>query len=67
MDRQLKLDRYSIRRDAFGWSIIDTLTGQVACQDNVTLTGLSAQDADELAGQLSWLARRDQGSLRGAK
>jgi hypothetical protein len=26
----------------------------------VTLSGLSAQDADELADNLSWLARRDE-------
>ncbi|WP_334436999.1 hypothetical protein [Bradyrhizobium sp. AZCC 1610] len=63
MTREPKLARYTIRRDAFGWSIIDAMTGQVACRDNVTLSGLSAEDADDLADGLSWLARRDQERL----
>jgi hypothetical protein len=52
--------RYTIRRDAFGWSVIDVTTGLVVCRDSVTLTGLSVQDADDLADSLSWLARRDE-------
>lgn len=55
--------RYTIRRDALGWSVIDVFTGQVACRDNVTLTGFSSRKkADDLAKALSWLyrkARRD--------
>ena len=52
--------RYTTRRDAFGWSVIDVMTGLVACRDSVTLTGLSAEDADDLADSLSWLERRDE-------
>jgi hypothetical protein len=53
-----KYARYTIRRDAFGWSVIDVMTGLVVCRDSVTLTGLSVQD--DLADSLSWLARRDE-------
>ncbi|SDK42863.1 hypothetical protein [Bradyrhizobium ottawaense] len=60
MAHKPKYARYTIRRDTFGWSVIDVLTGLVACQDTVTLTGLSAEDADDLADSLSWLARRDE-------
>jgi hypothetical protein len=67
MDREPKLARYTIRRDAFGWSVIDAMTGLVACRDNVTLSGLSVQDADDLADSLSWLARRDQERLDGGR
>ena len=63
MDRRPKPARYTIRRDAFGWSVIDLMTGHVACRDNVTLSGLSVEDADDLADSLSWLARRAQERL----
>jgi hypothetical protein len=46
--------RYTIRRDAFGWSVIDTHTGRVAERNNVTLTGLGAEEADDAANALSW-------------
>ena len=52
--------RYTIRLDAFGWSVIDAVTGLVVCRDSVTLTGLSAEDADDLADGLSWIERRDE-------
>jgi len=31
-----------------------------SCRDRVTLTGLDAEDADDLADGLSWIARRDE-------
>jgi hypothetical protein len=60
MDREPKTAGYTIRRDALGWSVIDVMTGKVACRDNVTLTGLDTEDADDLADGLSWIARRDE-------
>jgi hypothetical protein len=51
--------RHGIRKDTFGWSVIDHLTGLVAEHERVTLTGLTVQDADDLADSLSYLARRD--------
>ena len=60
MAREPKTARYTIRRDPFGWSVIDTLTGLVACREAVTLTGLSAEDADDVADAMSWIARRDE-------
>jgi hypothetical protein len=54
-----KPTRYGIRKDTFGWSVIDHLTGLVAEHERVTLTGLTVQDADDLADSLSYLARRD--------
>jgi len=60
MSRATKIARYRIRRNAFGWSVIDATTGLVVCRDSVTLTGLSAEDADDLADSLSWLERRGE-------
>ncbi len=36
-------DRFAIRRDVFGWTVFDVITGHVAIHDNVTLTGLTAE------------------------
>lgn len=44
--------------------MVDGLTGQVACRDNVTLTGLAMEEADDLADALSWLYRK---ATRGLK
>jgi hypothetical protein len=55
----LKPARYGIRKDPFGWSVIDQLTSLVAEHERVTLTGLTVQDADDLADSLSYLARRN--------
>jgi len=60
MAREPKTARYTIRRDALGWSVIDAMTGKVAFWDRVTLTVLDAEDADDIADGLSWIARRDE-------
>ena len=60
MDREPKTARYTIRRDSLGWSVVDAMTGNVACRDKVTLIGLDAEDADDIADGLSWIARRDE-------
>ena len=58
MSIEQKLARYTIRNDRLGWSVIDTVTGNVACREGVTLTGLTLVEADDLADAMSWLARR---------
>ena len=45
--------RYAIRKDAFGWTVIDTSTDTVATHEGVTLTGLDVSTADDLADLLS--------------
>jgi hypothetical protein len=45
--------RYAIRKDALGWTVIDTSTDTVATYEGVTLTGLDLSAADDLADLLS--------------
>ena len=45
--------RYTIRKDAFGWTVVDTSTDTVATYEGVTLTGFDVSTADDLADLLS--------------
>jgi hypothetical protein len=45
--------RYTIRKDAFGWTVLDASTDTVATHEGVTLTGLDVSAADDLANLLS--------------
>jgi hypothetical protein len=45
--------RYDIQRDVIGWMIVDTLTGSLACINDVPQIFLSFEDADDLADCLN--------------
>jgi hypothetical protein len=47
--------RYDIRPDPDGWTVYDTVTGSPTAVKDVTQTGLSLEDADDLADLLNRL------------
>ena len=47
--------RYDIKPDDSGWTVYDTATSQAAAVNGVTQSGLSLEDADDLADLLNRL------------
>ena len=47
--------RYDIHHDPDGWTVYDTTTGLPAAVNGVNQTGLSVEDADDLADLLNRL------------
>ena len=60
--------RYAIRKDAFGWTVVDMSTDTVATHEGVTLTGFDVSTADDLADLLSLQhLRTTEGAPSGAR
>lgn len=52
------LQRYAIRQDAKGWTVYDQWTGEAVALTTLLQTGLTRQDATELAEMLNRRAGR---------
>jgi hypothetical protein len=59
-----KKDRYALRSDAAGWTVLELWTGRPAVVAGVPQTGLSEDDARHMAGLLNTQARRGDSSMR---
>jgi hypothetical protein len=59
-----KKDRYVLRSDAAGWTVLELWTGQPAVVAGVAQTGLSEDDAKHMAKLLNTQSRRGDSSMR---
>jgi hypothetical protein len=59
-----KKDRYVLRSDTGGWTVLEIWTGQPAMVAGVAQSGLSEDDARHMADLLNTQARRGDSSMR---
>ncbi len=59
-----KKDRYALRSDAAGWTVLELWTGKAAVVAGVAQSGLSEGDAKHMAKLLNTQARRGDSSMR---
>jgi hypothetical protein len=59
-----KKDRYALRPDPSGWTIMELWTGQPAILAGTPQTGLTEADAQHTVGLLNKSARRGDASMR---
>jgi hypothetical protein len=59
-----KKDRYALRPDATGWTVVVLWTGKPAVVAGVAQAGLSEDDARHMAGLLNAQSRRGDSSMR---
>jgi hypothetical protein len=64
MPDERKQDRYALRADAAGWTVVVLWTGKPAVVAGVPQSGLSEADAQHMAGLLNDQARRGDSSMR---
>ena len=64
MPDERKTDRYVVRRDATGFTVLVVFTGEPAVVGGAPQTGLSEDDARHMAGLLNAQARRGDSSMR---
>jgi hypothetical protein len=64
MPDERKKDRYGLRSDGSGWTVIEIWTGAAAVVAGVAQTGLSEVDAKHMAKVLNTQARRGDSSMR---
>jgi hypothetical protein len=64
MPDERKNDRYAVRRDANGFTVLVVFTGEPAVVGGARQTGLSEEDARHMAGLLNGQARRGDSSMR---
>ena len=64
MPDERKKDRYALRSDEAGWTVLVIWTGKPAVVGGVPQTGLSEADAKHMAGLLNTQARRGDSSMR---
>jgi hypothetical protein len=64
MPDERKKDRYVVRSDSSGWTVLEIWTGTAALVAGVPQTGLSEADARHMAGVLNTQARRGDSSMR---
>jgi hypothetical protein len=57
-------DRYLTCPDRQGFSVVDVWTGEIAAIARVPQTGLSREDADQLAAMLNTRARNGDRTVR---
>jgi hypothetical protein len=57
-------DRYAVRRDAVGWTVFTTFSGEPALVGGAPQTGLSEDDARHTANLLNSQSRRGDSSMR---
>ena len=59
-----KKDRYVLRSDAAGWTVLEIWTGQPAVVAGVAQAGLSEEDAAHMAEILNTQSHRGDSSMR---
>jgi hypothetical protein len=59
-----KKDRYVLRSDAAGWTVLEIWTGKPAVVAGVPQAGLSEDDARHMLGLLNTRSRRGDSSMR---
>lgn len=59
-----KQDRYAIRQDGSGWTVLELWTGKPAQVAGVPQTRLSEADAEHMVKLLNAQARRGDSSMR---
>lgn len=59
-----KKDRYVLRSDAAGWTVLEIWTGKAAVVAGVSQAGLSEKDAKHMANLLNTQSRRGDSSMR---
>jgi hypothetical protein len=64
MPDERKKDRFVVRSDASGWTVLEIWSGAAAVVAGVPQTGLSEPDARHMAGVLNAQARRGDSSMR---
>jgi len=64
MPNQRKANRYDIRPDATGWTVVELWTGQAATIASKVQTGLSEDDARHTAELLNRHAKDGDSSMR---
>ncbi len=64
MPDERKKDRFVLRPDPSGWTIVEVWTGQPAVMAGAPQIGLSEADAKHTAGLLNKGARRGDTSMR---
>jgi hypothetical protein len=64
MPDERRKDRYAVRSDAGGWTVLEIWSGTAAVVAGVPQTGLSEADARHMAGVLNAQARRGDSSMR---
>jgi hypothetical protein len=64
MPDERKKDRYVMRSDAGGWTVLEIWTGQPAVVAGVPQSGLSEDDAKHMTDLLNTQARRGDSSMR---
>jgi hypothetical protein len=64
MPDERRKDRYAVRRDATGWTVFVTFSGEAALVGGVSQSGLSEDDAQHTAKLLNAQSRRGDSSMR---
>lgn len=64
MPDERKKDRYVLRSDSNGWTVLEIWTGQAAVVAGVRQAGLSEDDAKHMTDLLNTQARRGDSSMR---
>jgi hypothetical protein len=64
MPDERKTDRFALRPDPSGWTVVELWTGKPAVVAGLPQTGLSEADAKHTAGLLNKSARRGDTSMR---
>jgi hypothetical protein len=59
-----KKDRYALRSDAAGWTVLEIWTGKPAVVAGVPQAGLSEGDARHMVNLLNTQSRRGDSSMR---
>jgi hypothetical protein len=59
-----KKDRYVLRSDTGGWTVLEIWTGQPAMVAGVAQSGLSEDDARHMVSLLNTQSRRGDSSMR---
>ncbi|WP_397420581.1 hypothetical protein [Phenylobacterium sp.] len=64
MPDERKKDRFALRPDAAGWTVVEIWTGKPALAGGVAQTALSEDDAQHMLKLLNSQARRGDSSMR---
>lgn len=64
MPDERKKDRYVLRSDAAGWTVLEVWTGKPAVVAGVAQSRLSEADAKHMANLLNTQSRRGDSSMR---
>jgi len=64
MADERKTDRYALRPDPSGWTVLEIWTGKPAVVAGAPQTGLTEEDANHTAALLNKNARRGDASMR---